>query len=97
MVFRRLRSNKITKGMGPAGTILLLKYGVASLMDALTSLSNNFLCTNSIPNYWRPVTIVPTPTPRNSSTSGKRFRPIVVNPRDLELMEMSNDLFWCAR
>ena len=87
-IFKLLRSFKPSSSAGPDGlSPAFLKFGAASLTSMMTSLINESLSSQMIPDSWRPVTIIPIPKASSSTVLAKRFRPIALTSVVLKLTE----------
>ncbi|VDP75780.1 unnamed protein product [Echinostoma caproni] len=87
-VLKLLKSSKSSSAAGPDDLHpALFNFGAASLAGAITSIVNESLHTSTIPDCWRPVTIIPIPKASKSCTLFKRFRPIALTSSALELTE----------
>lgn len=66
---------------------IILKQKVASLTDVFASLIGTSICKHSIPDCWRPVSIVTIPIFSNSTILAKCFRPNIIvacGPKQVE-------------
>ena len=87
-IFRLLRTSKSKSSAGPDGlSPALLKYGAGPLTEVMKSIINESVNVCSIPNVWRPVTVVPIPKTSTCNILSKRFRPIAITSSALKLAE----------
>ena len=87
-IYKLLRSSKTSSAAGPDGLSPdLLKYGAGPLTEAMTFIVNKSMSTCTIPDCWRPVTVIPLPKNTKSNVLSKRYRPIALTSSALKLTE----------
>lgn len=85
-MFKFLRTTKITAEVGPDSlSLVFLRRRTVTPIDSFTSWINISLGSASIPNFWRPVAIVPIPKSNSTIVLAKRLHPNALISSGLKL------------